>query len=115
MLLATTPSRAVVAQLSGTRVPRIHHQLLLYPVLNAVFDTASYREYATGYFLTRQMMRSEAEHYAQRLRQAGVRADVLHWRGQIHGFLLLQGVLDDPDRALATAALALRRAFAQPG
>jgi acetyl esterase len=149
---------AVVAQLSATRVPRVHHQLLLYPVLDAAFDTASYRAYASGYFLTRQMMqwfwqqylphgadwrdplacplsradlrgtppativvagcdvlRSEAEHYAQRLQQAGVRADVQLWQGQIHGFLLLQGVLDDADRALATAALALRRAFAQPG
>ena len=41
-------------------------------------------------------------------------AEVQLWRGQIHGFLLLQGVLDAADRALATAALALRRAWVQP-
>lgn len=36
--------------------PAIHGQLLFYPVTDADFETASYREYGQGYFLTRSMM-----------------------------------------------------------
>jgi acetyl esterase/lipase len=36
--------------------PRIVFQALLWPVTNADFDTASYKELAEGYFLTRNMM-----------------------------------------------------------
>lgn len=36
--------------------PRIDQQLLFYPVTNAAFDTPSYEQFATGYFLRRDAM-----------------------------------------------------------
>src|SRR5207249_4279680 len=36
--------------------PRIRQQLLFYPVTDASFDTASYHQFATGYFLRRDAM-----------------------------------------------------------
>lgn len=38
-------------------VPRIDHQLLLYPATDRDFGTISYRQFAEGYVLTREMMR----------------------------------------------------------
>ena len=37
--------------------PALRHQLLIYPVIDRNFETASYRENASGYFLTREIMR----------------------------------------------------------
>ena len=37
--------------------PRLSHQLLLYPVLDCDFDKPSYKEFASGFFLTGEMMR----------------------------------------------------------
>ncbi|MEM7413135.1 MAG: alpha/beta hydrolase [Myxococcota bacterium] len=37
--------------------PKLRFQLLVYPVTDCAFDTASYEENATGYFLTRSLMR----------------------------------------------------------
>ena len=37
--------------------PNIRCQVLLWPVTNAAFDTASYDEFAEGHFLTRSMMK----------------------------------------------------------
>ena len=49
---------AVVALMAKDRGrPNIRCQLLLWPVTNAAFDTASYDEFAEGYFLTRSMMK----------------------------------------------------------
>lgn len=45
---------AVMARDRGE--PRIAAQLLLYPVISADFDTASYRACATGYYNTRETM-----------------------------------------------------------
>ena len=48
---------AVMAILAKRRCgPKIHKQLLYYPVTNACFDTASYREFASGYYLYRAGM-----------------------------------------------------------
>jgi acetyl esterase len=54
------------------------------------------------------VLRAEAESYAVRLIEAGVPTRVTRWAGQIHGFLLQQGVIDDADTALADAADALK-------
>lgn len=43
--------------------PRFVHQLLIYPVIDAKFDTPSYRENAEGYFLTRGAMQWFWNHY----------------------------------------------------
>jgi len=49
---------AVVALMAKDRGrPHIRCQMLLWPVTNAAFDTASYDEFAAGYFLTRSMMK----------------------------------------------------------
>jgi acetyl esterase len=49
---------AVVALLARERGgPRLRHQLLVYPVMDHSFDTASYRENAQAPLLTREMMR----------------------------------------------------------
>jgi len=37
--------------------PKIRYQVLLWPVTDASFDTASYQEFDHGYFLTRNMMK----------------------------------------------------------
>ncbi len=119
--------------------PAIDHQLLLYPVTSYECDTASYREFADGYLLTREMMlrfwdlytlgpdvgrhtfasvlrapelrglpaatfvvagcdvlRDEAESYAERLRLAGVPVDVLRYPGQLHSFWTYRGASDVP-------------------
>jgi acetyl esterase len=43
--------------------PSIEHQLLLYPVTDHDFDTASYRQFADGYGLSRDLMRRFWGHY----------------------------------------------------
>lgn len=49
---------AVVALMAKDRGrPNLRYQVLLSPVTNAAFDTASYHEFAEGYFLTRNMMK----------------------------------------------------------
>ncbi|QJW55525.1 Carboxylesterase NlhH [Serratia plymuthica] len=48
---------AAVALLARDREgPQIEHQLLLYPALSGAMNTASYDDYAQGYFLTREVM-----------------------------------------------------------
>ncbi len=58
---------AVTALLARDRSgPRLVHQLLVYPVADCAFDTASYRENAEGFFLTREMMRWFWHHYLEK-------------------------------------------------
>ena len=145
---------AVLAQMSRAHGPEVCHQLLLYPVLDCHFDTASYRAFAKGYFLTEAMMRwywrqylpdgasaddirvsparntalaglpsativtaeydvlrDEAESYARALSEAGIAVTLRRWEGQIHGFLLMEGDIDDVALALQHAGESLRRAF----
>ncbi|MCZ7537548.1 MAG: alpha/beta hydrolase, partial [Acidimicrobiia bacterium] len=55
---------AVVALMARERGgPALAHQLLVYPVTDHAFDTASYEANAEGYFLTRDMMRWFWGHY----------------------------------------------------
>jgi len=49
--------------------PRITFQALLWPVTDANFDTASYRELSEGYFLTRNMMIWFWDNYTQDVAQ----------------------------------------------
>ncbi len=44
--------------------PSIDFQVLFYPVTDADFDTPSYQQFATGYFLTREGMKWFWNHYA---------------------------------------------------
>ncbi|SDC72633.1 Acetyl esterase/lipase [Massilia sp. PDC64] len=49
---------AVVSLMAKDRgEPKIRYQLLLWPVTDANFDTASYRQFENGYFLSRNMMK----------------------------------------------------------
>ena len=55
---------AAVTQLArDNRGPALAFQLLVYPVTNHAFDTASYREFAEGYLLTRKGMQWNWNHY----------------------------------------------------
>ncbi|BAI60651.1 putative esterase [Methanocella paludicola SANAE] len=49
---------AVVSMMAKQRQgPKIGFQVLFYPVTDASFDNASYRQFATGYWLTREAMK----------------------------------------------------------
>jgi len=61
------------------------------------------------------VLRDEAESYAERLRDASVAVEVRRWAGQIHGFLLFDGVVDDATTAVEEAGAALGRAFSRCG
>ena len=45
----------LIAKAKGA--PKLRYQLLMWPVTDANFDTASYKQYAQGHFLTANMMR----------------------------------------------------------
>ncbi|YAL82130.1 alpha/beta hydrolase [Dermacoccaceae bacterium W4C1] len=112
-------------------------QVLLYPVTDADFETASYQQFADGYYLTRagmqwfwdayttdpaqrrepfaaplqasdeqlqslpdtliitaeaDVLRDEGEHYAYRLRAAGVPVTAVRVGGMVHDFMLLDSL-----------------------
>jgi len=50
--------------------PALRHQLLIYPVTDCRFDTASYRHNAHGFFLTRDAMEWFWSHYLVSMEQA---------------------------------------------
>ena len=55
---------AVISQIAHDRgTPALRFQLLVYPATDAAYDTASYRENATGYFLELEGMRWFYDHY----------------------------------------------------
>lgn len=55
---------AVVTLMARDRkIPKLSHQLLIYPVMNYGFDTPSYREFSDGYGLTREEMKWCWSHY----------------------------------------------------
>lgn len=49
-------SAAITLMAKDRKGPKIHKQLLFYPVTDASFDTDSYRQFAEGYFLRRDGM-----------------------------------------------------------
>jgi len=58
---------AVVALMARDRGgPSLRHQLLIYPVANHDFSTASYQQNRQGYLLSREMMRWFWNHYLAR-------------------------------------------------
>ncbi len=58
-------------------------------------------------------VRDEAEHYAQRLQQAGVPTCLSRYDGMIHAFFRMLAVFERSHDALAEVAATLRAAFAQ--
>jgi acetyl esterase len=59
-------------------------------------------------------LRDEAELYGERLRAAGVAAEIVRVPGMNHGFLFWVGVVDAATRPMAQACDWLRGAFARP-
>ncbi|KAL1835343.1 hypothetical protein VTK73DRAFT_5754 [Phialemonium thermophilum] len=57
------------------------------------------------------VLRTEGEQFAQKLRDAGVTAEVHVMRGQPHPFIAMDGVLEDGARAITLFCEALRRAM----
>jgi len=117
--------------------PKIHKQLMFYPVTNACFDTESYRKFACDYYLYRagmmwfwnqyttsrkdrdeitasplrasieelkglpdamilngeaDVLRSEGEDYARKLRKAGVEVTAIRYQAIIHDFVVLHAL-----------------------
>jgi acetyl esterase len=65
---------AVVALMAKEQhTPNLRFQLLLWPVTDAKFDTASYNEFADGHFLTKNMMKWFWDNYTT---DAGQRAQI---------------------------------------
>ncbi len=48
---------AVALQAKQNKTPAIRYDVMLWPVTDANFDDASYKQFANGYFLTRNMMK----------------------------------------------------------
>jgi acetyl esterase/lipase len=67
--------------------PKITQQLLFYPVTNAAFDTASYQQFAEGYFLRRDAMQWFWDQYTtgaqdrERITASPLRATVEQLKG----------------------------------
>jgi len=60
-------------------------------------------------------LRDEGEAYARRLREAGVRVDMICYGGMIHGFAPMGRLIETGNRAVAHAAASLRQAFGLGG
>ena len=61
------------------------------------------------------VLRDEAESYAQRLFLAGVETEGYQYEGMIHGFLRMAGVVDRSNQALDEIAESLGRSWTRAG
>jgi acetyl esterase len=124
---------AVALRLRDEGGPTLALQVLIYPVTNCAFDTASYHQYASGYGLTRDMMRffwksylsrpADANHPAASLLQAAdltglppalvltAQYDVLRDEGEAYAARLAQAAV--PVRC--TRYLEMNHGFVQLG
>ena len=57
------------------------------------------------------ILRDDDEYYVERLRAAGVAADLHRYEGTIHGFISMAGAIDSGGEAIDECALKLREAF----
>ena len=60
-------------------------------------------------------LRDEGEAYGRRLREAGVRIDMVCYGGMIHGFAPMGRLIETGNRAVAHAAASLRQALGLGG
>ena len=59
------------------------------------------------------VLRDEGEAFADRLAQAGVKAELARYQGQVHGFLPLVGAYDQAREAVDKTARVLKEALAE--
>lgn len=60
------------------------------------------------------ILRGECEAYAARLKHSSVPAELVEYKGQVHGFVPLLGVMEDSRDVIERTALALQRAASSP-
>lgn len=75
--------------------------------------TASFSGLAPAVVITAEhdILLGEGQEYAHRLQTAGVPVEMLNYKGQVHGFYGLPGIMDDARDAITRSGLALQRAF----
>jgi acetyl esterase len=59
-------------------------------------------------------LRDEGERYAEALRAAGTPVQLIRYDGMIHGFFLMDAMIDRGKTAVKQSAKALRKAFQLP-
>ena len=73
----------------------------------------SLRDVAPAYVITAEhdILRGEAEQYASRLTADGVSVEIVDYPGQVHGFFIATGLIQDARDAVERSAAALKGAF----